>query len=90
MSPELFNVFTGVFKEEIKEQIGGLTVKRKKVRAITYANNIVLLAKTKNLKRMKQLRNTLRENGLELTLNLLGTAEFCARLFLSTAEFNAN
>lgn len=69
MSPELFNVFTGVFEEEMrKEQTGGLTVKRKKVRAITYANNIVLLVKTKNLKRMKRLRNTLRENGLELTL----------------------
>jgi len=28
--------------------------------------------------------------GDVLTLNLLGTAEFCAGLFLCTAEFNAN
>lgn len=62
MSPELLNVFTGVFEEIRKEQTGGLTVKREKVRAITNANDIVLLAKTKNLKKMKRLRNTLREN----------------------------
>lgn len=47
MSPTLFNVYISDLEAEMrKEQTGDVTVGKKKVWAITYADDIVLLAKS--------------------------------------------
>lgn len=69
MSPRLFNVYIGDLEAEMrKEQTGGVVVRKKKFWSITYADDIVLLAKSEQeLKSMMKRLKKYERKGLNLS-----------------------